>query len=91
MSYFSSSIYGKNGKVFQSGIVGTTGYMAPEIIEGKDYDGEKADVFSLGVLLFILLIGKPPFIAAEIIYDKIELEKNLYRYIINLEEVNNNT
>ena len=78
----SSSIYGINGKVFQRGKVGTRGYMAPEIIEGKDYDGEKADVFSLGVLLFILLIGKPPFLDAKMIYDKSELKKNLYIFII---------
>ena len=77
---FSSFIYGKNGKNLLSGIVGTTGYQAPEIIEGKDYDGEKADIFSLGVLLFNLLNGKPPFISAEIIDYGTNKEK-LYKYI----------
>jgi len=78
----SSSIYGKYGKVLQSGNVGTYGYKAPEIIEGKDYDGEKADVFSFGVLLFVLLNNIKPFPTAEIMDDKSELEKQLYKFIV---------
>ena len=76
----SSFIYGENGKILQKGIVGTKGYMAPEIIEGKDYDGEKADIFSLGVLLFNLLNGIQPFITAKIINFG-RKEKQLYKYI----------
>ena len=77
----SSSIYRNNEKVLQSGDVGTYGYKAPEIIEGKDYDGEKADVFSFGVLLFVLLNGIKPFPTAEIFYHGSKV-KQLYRYII---------
>ncbi len=39
--------------------VGTTCYMAPEVMEGK-YN-EKADIWSLGVMLFIFLTGYPPY------------------------------
>ena len=35
--------------------------MAPEIKEGKPYDGELSDVFSAGVILFILAQGIYPF------------------------------
>jgi len=38
--------------------------MAPEIKEltyGKTYDGKKSDVFSLGVILFIIVQGIFPF------------------------------
>ncbi|CBK22107.2 uncharacterized protein [Blastocystis hominis] len=43
-----------------SEVVGTAGFMAPEVISNCAYS-EKADVYSLGVTLFILLMGYPPF------------------------------
>ena len=38
--------------------------MAPEIIGKKEYDGTLADVFSSGVILFIMHAGSPPFSGA---------------------------
>lgn len=40
---------------------GTMTYMAPEIKEGKQYDGRQIDLFSLGVILFIIVQGIFPF------------------------------
>ena len=40
-------------------IVGTLYYMAPEVLEGR-YDSA-CDIWSLGVILFLLLGGEPPF------------------------------
>ena len=41
---------------------GTPGYVAPEILRKEKY-GTKCDMFSMGVILFILIGGYPPFYA----------------------------
>lgn len=40
---------------------GTMTYMAPEIKEGKQYKGTNVDMFSIGVILFIIVQGIFPF------------------------------
>ncbi|KAI8487362.1 uncharacterized protein LOC144922851 [Branchiostoma floridae x Branchiostoma belcheri] len=40
---------------------GCYGYAAPEVVEGERYDGEKADVWSMGATLFAMLNGREPF------------------------------
>merc|ERR1712226_295607 len=40
---------------------GTMTYMAPEIKEGKTYDGTQVDLFSIGVIIFIIVQGIFPF------------------------------
>ena len=53
---------------------GTPNYLAPEVIRQRKYN-ELADYWSLGCLMYQMMIGRPPFMA--------DTKHQLYDQIIN--------
>eukprot|EP00261_Vitis_vinifera_P007955 XP_002276630.2 PREDICTED: calcium-dependent protein kinase 34 [Vitis vinifera] len=55
---FGLSVFFKQGEVFRD-IVGSAYYIAPEVLKRRY--GPEVDIWSVGVMLYILLCGVPPF------------------------------
>lgn len=69
---FGSAVLSPGGKTIE-GIVGTPYYVAPEVLMGRMYD-EKVDLWSAGVIMYLLLSGIPPFYgeSAEEIFEAVK-------------------
>jgi serine/threonine protein kinase len=48
----------------QGTVVGSLTYMAPERLRGEDVD-TRADIYAIGIILYELLVGQPPFSAKD--------------------------
>jgi len=55
-----------SGKEMMKTACGTPGYVAPEVLKNKGYDSGAVDMWSTGVILYILLCGFPPFYEEEL-------------------------
>ena len=49
-------------------VCGTPNYIAPEILESNKFNGHsyEVDTWSLGVIMYAMIIGKPPFETSDI-------------------------
>ena len=61
---FAESIKGEDGSEKLYKKLGTDFYLPPQMYDNESYNGIKADIFSLGVTLFILITRKPCFYEA---------------------------
>ncbi|RMX43440.1 hypothetical protein pdam_00001879 [Pocillopora damicornis] len=57
---FGLAIEVENGKLGWFGFAGTPGYLSPEILKKEAYN-KAVDLWACGVILYILLVGYPPF------------------------------
>lgn len=83
IDFGTSAVFDSNKKMSQK--FGTPYYIAPEVLK-KNYD-EKCDLWSIGVILYILLCGYPPFNGANdkqiieaVLKGKFTLDGNLYSH-----------
>jgi polo-like kinase 1 len=61
-------------------ICGTPNYIAPEILEGKNGHSYEVDIWSLGVIIYTLLIGKPPFETSDVKTTYKKIRMNAYSF-----------
>lgn len=61
-------------------ICGTPNYIAPEVLDGKQGHSYEADIWSFGVILYTLLIGKPPFEASDVKATYRRIKANAYSF-----------
>ncbi|KAI8487081.1 Serine/threonine-protein kinase 33 [Branchiostoma belcheri] len=60
-----SIVKGRSGSdSMMQDVCGTPIYMAPEVLNNHDYS-QQCDVWSIGVIMYMLLAGHPPFFAKE--------------------------
>ena len=56
-------------------ICGTPNYIAPEVLGGKNTGHSfEVDIWAIGIMMYALLVGKPPFQAKDVnvIYERIK-------------------
>jgi len=61
-------------------ICGTPNYIAPEILDGKCGHSYEVDVWSVGVIIYTMLVGKPPFETPDVKTTYKKIRMNSYSF-----------
>ncbi|CAK8997796.1 unnamed protein product [Durusdinium trenchii] len=61
-------------------VCGTPNYIAPEILEGKHGHSFEVDVWSLGVIIYTMVFGRPPFETADVKTTYKRIRMNQYSF-----------
>eukprot|EP00210_Caulerpa_lentillifera_P003079 g2941.t1 len=86
LSDFGYSVHRRSN--LSTSIVGTLDYMAPEILRStsdRGYDARKADVWSCGVVLYVMLLGRYPFSSTRPSERATKVKENMEFKILNLD------
>lgn len=62
---------------------GTPNYIAPEILSGGSGHSFEVDIWSIGVILYTMLVGRPPFETTDVKLTYKRIKANLYSYPSN--------
>ena len=65
-------------------VCGTPNYIAPEILEKKNGHSYEVDIWSLGVVIYTMLFGKPPFETADVKLTYKRIKMNSYKFPENI-------
>mmetsp|Transcript_19962 Transcript_19962/g.36952 ORF Transcript_19962/g.36952 Transcript_19962/m.36952 type:complete len:585 (+) Transcript_19962:4188-5942(+) len=66
-------------------ICGTPNYIAPEVLDGKSGHSYEVDIWSIGVILYTLLVGKPPFETSDVKTTYRRIRMNAYSFPDNVQ------
>jgi len=61
-------------------VCGTPNYIAPEVLDGKSGHSYEVDIWSLGVIIYTLIIGKPPFETSDVKATYQRIKNNAYTF-----------
>lgn len=65
-------------------VCGTPNYIAPELLEGKKGHSFEVDIWSTGVVMYTLLVGKPPYQSKDVKSTYKRILANSYSYPENI-------
>ncbi|OMJ71749.1 hypothetical protein SteCoe_29968 [Stentor coeruleus] len=66
-------------------ICGTPNYIAPEILDGRFGHSYEVDIWSFGVLMYTMIIGKPPFETSDVKTTYRRIRMNAYSFPENVQ------
>ena len=61
-------------------LCGTPNYIAPEILDGLEGHSFEVDVWSLGVILYTMLVGKPPYESGDVKHTYRKIKQNSFHF-----------